>query len=83
MKVIRRIRRRDGIYQRYRMLKHPTKIGTSWKSNKYVHGPRMHPPSRYSEFRLSKTINGKRLVFGRVKGTKNKWEVQSTISKLK
>jgi hypothetical protein len=58
---------------------HPNKIGTSWSGKDYVHGPRKHQPSRYSEFRLGKaTVNGKRIVWGKVKGT-NKWEIQSSL----
>ncbi len=55
------------------------KVGESWTGEKFIHGPRRHAPARYSEFRVGKRKNGgKRLVLGRVKGTK-KWEVQSEL----
>jgi len=58
------------------------KIGTSWKSKKYIHGPRIRSPSKYSEFRLGKpTKEGKRFVFGKIRGT-NKWEMQSKLTPI-
>jgi len=60
-------------------MKHPGRIGSSWRGHRYRHGPRRHPPSRYIEFRLGPGLkSGKRFVFGKVKGT-NRWEVQSTL----
>ncbi len=60
--------------------KRPSKIGSKWTGEKYVHGPRQHKPSRYSEFRLGKpNSKGERLVFGKVKGSDN-WEVQSKLT---
>ena len=60
-------------------MKHPGRIGSSWRGHQYRHGPRRHPPSRYIGFRLGPRLkSGKRFVFGKVKGT-NRWEVQSTL----
>jgi DNA polymerase/3'-5' exonuclease PolX len=60
-------------------MKHPGKIGSQWIGKKYIHGPRRHLPSRYDQFRQGKTMkSGKRIVWGRVKGT-NRWEIQSTL----
>lgn len=59
---------------------HNRRVGSKWSGQRYIHGPRKHSPSRYSEFRLGKpTKEGKRLVFGRVNGT-DKWEVQSKLT---
>lgn len=56
---------------------------TIWIGPQYKHGPRLHPPSRYSKFRVGiPTKKGVRLVFGKVKGT-NKWEVQSKLTPIK
>jgi hypothetical protein len=64
-------------YKSYRS--HPTKLGSLWEGEKYIHGPRLKSPKKYSEFILGKkTKSGKRIVWGKVKGT-NKWEQQSTL----
>lgn len=61
----------------------PKKIGTVWKGEQYIHGPRRHLPSRYSKFRLGDpTKTGKRMVFGKVKGKKD-WEIQSVLTPIK
>lgn len=63
--------------------KHPTKIGSSWTGEKYVHGPRKKNPKEFSAFRIGKpTKEGIRLVFGLNKKTK-KWEVQSKLTPKK
>lgn len=60
-------------------MNHPGKIGSSWTGKNYIHGPRKHQPSRYSAFRIGKPDSqGKRIVWGKVKGTNN-WERQSTL----
>ena len=62
------------------MKKHPTKIGSSWAGDKYIHGPRLVNPNLCTEFRIGKaTKSGKRQVFCRLKKT-GKWVRQSTLT---
>lgn len=69
--------------KRSRLKPSERRVGQSWIGDDYKHGPRLHDPGRYSEFRLGPVQKGKtRQVFGKVKGT-NKWERQSTLHKLK
>ena len=65
------------------MKKHPTKIGSIWSGEQYVHGPRKEDPKDFSKFRIGKpNKDGIRLVFGLSKKT-NKWEVQSKLTPRK
>lgn len=56
------------------------RIGSSWKGEKYIHGPRLKSPKLFSEFKIGKPNKaGVRLVFGKNKKT-GKWEVQSKLT---
>jgi hypothetical protein len=57
------------------------KIGKVWVGDKYVHGPRLADPKRFSDFRVKK-VGGKKVVLGKLKGT-NKWIQQSTLRPTK
>lgn len=64
-------------------MKHPRKLGSSWRGKGYVHGPRLVDPKECSEIKLGKVRkDGSRLVFCKLKRT-GKWVRQSTLTPRK
>ena len=62
--------------------RHPRKIGSRWKGEKYIHGPRKISPKQFSEFKLGPIRkSGKRFVFGKLKKSK-KWAIQSELTPI-
>ena len=60
-------------------MKHPTKIGSSWAGEKYIHGPRLVDPKKCVDFRLGKEMkDGSRWVWGQLKN--GKWVRQSKLN---
>jgi len=64
-------------------MKHPTKIGSVWTGERYIHGPRLKSPKEFSAFRVGKpTKEGIRMIFGKSKKT-GRWELQSKLTPKK